>query len=56
MVTEKDSVKLRELGRLPEGVLVLETDLRFATRAECEQAKKVLRARLRANETRGLLR
>lgn len=55
VVTEKDAVKLRELGAVPSSVVSLGVDLRFITPEDEDRAVKILRARLRARRTRALL-
>ena len=55
LVTEKDAVKLQELGKLPEGIVALQTRMEFLTARDQALAEKALRARLRAGQLRGYL-
>lgn len=55
VVTEKDAVKLRELGKMPPEFLVLRIAFRFATDGDREAAERVLHARLRMGRVRGYL-
>lgn len=55
VVTEKDAVKLRELGNLPRRLLALGAEMEFVTREDEERAERVLRARLRVQPVRGYL-
>ncbi|MCB2155960.1 tetraacyldisaccharide 4'-kinase [bacterium] len=55
VVTEKDAVKLRELGKLPDGILALRTQMEFVSDRDQGLAEKALRARLRAGQLRGYL-
>jgi tetraacyldisaccharide 4'-kinase len=56
VVTDKDAVKLREMGAMPEGFLVLRIKLDWLTEADEKLAKKAIRSRLRKGHVRGLLR
>jgi len=55
VVTEKDAVKLLELGSLPDEVLVLRARIEMLSAEEQETAERLIRARMSTRETKGLL-
>jgi tetraacyldisaccharide 4'-kinase len=55
VVTEKDAVKIRELGRPADTILVLETELAFLAKRDRVVMERALDARLQAGRVRGYL-
>lgn len=55
IVTEKDAVKLRELGELPQEIVVLRAKVETASPQDERTAMRVLRARLHNKSVRGFL-
>lgn len=55
VVTEKDAVKLREVGGMPKSMVALGIDLRFVGGKDEETARKVVASRLRAGALRGYI-
>lgn len=55
VVTEKDAVKLVELGSLPPETIALKVRLEMLTEAETETAERIIRGRMKSGPTKGLL-
>ncbi len=56
VVTEKDAVKLTELGNLPPGIIALRARLKMASEADEKRAHAAIRSRLHVRTLRGYLR
>jgi len=55
VVTEKDAVKIREAGEVPDSFVALRIALRFLDDRSRETAERVLRSRLHAGPVRGYI-
>lgn len=55
LVTEKDAVKLAELGSLPHELIAIRATAQWVSERDADLAHKVLRARLDARPVRGLV-